>query len=191
MHTVSIQFKTINHGKLMYGVQLVMTRTSIDGEGKEDLLEWREMCRWQDSRDTFHQPPHFWKKYHDVVHGVVLGEKITWEEALVAIPSWLFPQNLLTHFKISLKPPHALQQFWAFMPIDFFLLTGSLFEHLCQYDADAADADVADPAESDIWPIYDWYMTDIWPIYDWYMADIWLIYDFNFLVVLCRDTAAS
>ena len=36
------------------------------------------------------------------------------------------------------------------MPIDFFLLTGSLFEYLCQYDADAADADVADPAESDI-----------------------------------------
>ena len=108
------------------------------------------------------------------------------EEAIVT-----FSHNLLTHFKISLKPPHALQQFWAFMPIDFFLLTGSLFEYLCQYDADAADADVADPAESDIWPIYDWYMTDIWPIYDWYMADIWLIYDFNFLVVLCRDTAAS
>ena len=39
----SFQFKTIiNCGELMYGVQLVMTRTSIDGEGREDVLAWNE-----------------------------------------------------------------------------------------------------------------------------------------------------
>ena len=35
-------FKTTNCEKLMYGVQLVMTRTSIDGEGREDVLACNE-----------------------------------------------------------------------------------------------------------------------------------------------------
>ena len=63
----------------MYGVQLVMTRTSIDGEGREDVLAWNE-GKCADGKIAgilSTNLPTFGcrQTYHDVVHGVVWAKK--------------------------------------------------------------------------------------------------------------------